>query len=242
MEEIGRLPGGWMSGARLIDGSVRRQIGPHTAFVHELLGHLEAHGFEGSPRVLGIDGEEEVLTYLEGHVPIETAPETISELVFADAGVRSAFSLIRRYHDITARCALAADEEVVCHGDLSPWNTVYDDDGAVAFIDWDNARPGARHEDVGYATWRFLMLGFPAAPPLPVQRRQLRAAATAYGTWSPVELLDHAATAQSAQRRAFEVALARGDERIGRLVGLGALDYITAAQRWLAAHRAELLR
>ena len=45
----GRLPGGWMSGSRLVDGHVRRPVGPHTPFVHRLLRHLAAVGFEGAP-------------------------------------------------------------------------------------------------------------------------------------------------------------------------------------------------
>lgn len=31
--------------------------------------------------------------------------------------------------------------EVVSHGGLGPWNTVYRDGGPVAFIDWDGAEP-----------------------------------------------------------------------------------------------------
>ena len=52
---------------------------------------------------------------------------------------------VREFHDLTARTALAGDQEVVCHNDLSPKNTVYTDDGtrAIAFIDWDIAAPAA---------------------------------------------------------------------------------------------------
>jgi aminoglycoside phosphotransferase (APT) family kinase protein len=166
----------------------------------------------------------------------------MSDVVFSDDGIRSAFELIRRYHDVTAGCALAGDQEVVCHGDLSPWNTVYDERGAVAFIDWDNARPGRRCEDVGYAVWRYLMLGFPAAPPLLVQRRQLRLVAETYGTWHPSELVHLVADAQRSQHQSFRSALAAGDERIERLVALGALSYIEGARVWLDAHSTDLLR
>jgi hypothetical protein len=237
----GRLAGGWMSGARLVDGSIRRKTGPHTPFVHQLLRFLEDERFDGAPRVLGIDGDEEVLSYLHGHVPVETAPERIADVVFSDAGIRSAFTLIRRYHDVTAGCSLTGDRDVVCHGDLSPWNTVYDHGGAIAFIDWDNARPGERCEDVGYAVWRYLMLGFPAAPPLDVQRRQLRLVADTYGTCQPSELIEFVADAQRSQHDAFRSALAAGDERIQRLVELGALGYIEGAQEWLDAHCKNLL-
>jgi aminoglycoside phosphotransferase (APT) family kinase protein len=136
---------------------------------------------------------------------------------------------------------LAGHHEVVCHGDLSPWNTVYDDRGAVAFIDWDNARPGERREDVGYAVWRFLMLGFPAAPPLDAQRHHLQLVADTYGRWQPSQLIEFVAEAQRSQHDAFHAALAAGDERIRRLVELGALDYIEGAQAWLDAHAENLL-
>ncbi len=53
---------------------MRRPTGPHTPFVHSLLRHLEEGGFEGAPRVLGIDEHRrEVLTFIEGHVP-QTLP------------------------------------------------------------------------------------------------------------------------------------------------------------------------
>ena len=237
-----RLPGGWMSGSRLVGGQVRRPVGPHTPFVHDLLRHLEAAGFPGAPRVVGIDGGEEVLTYVQGHVPVEVAPTAIRPIVFSPEGVASAFALIRRYHDVVAGIPLAGGAEVVCHGDLSPWNTVYGERGAVALIDWDGAAPGSRLADVGYATWRYLMLGFPASPPLDEQRRLLAAAAGGYGLYDRAALLDAASAAQDAQRRHFEAAHDVGDPRYVRLIGLGALGAITNAQRWLDAARGRLLR
>lgn len=237
-----QLPGGWMSGSRLVGGQVRRPVGPHTPFVHDLLRHLEAAGFPGAPQVVGVEGDEEVLTYVEGHVPVEVEPDAIRPVVFSPAGVASAFALIRRYHDAVAGIPLAGGAEVVCHGDLSPWNTVYGADGAIALIDWDGAAPGSRLADVGYATWRHLMLGSPAAPPLGEQRGLLTAAAGGYGRYDRAELLDAAAAAQEATRGHFEAARAAGDARYLRLIGLGALDAITGAQRWLAAERGRLLR
>ena len=229
-----------MAGSRLVDGTIRRRIGSHTPFVHELLRHLERCGFEGAPRVLGIDGDDEVLSYIDGHVPVETDFDNIQEIVFSDHGVRSAFALIRRYHDLTASCDLAAEQEVVCHGDLSPWNTVYGPRGAVAFIDWDNAAPGSRGADVGHAVWRHLMLGFSGAPPLEVQRRQLRIVAETYGEWEPRALLDLVTDAQGNQWDAFQHAIAERDPHILRVVELGALDHIRTAQRWVAEHRRAL--
>jgi len=65
-----------LSGGRLTAGvvrvgdTVRRPTGPHSAFVHALLMHLEAVGFAGAPRLLGMDDQgREILSYLAGWVP-----------------------------------------------------------------------------------------------------------------------------------------------------------------------------
>ena len=61
------LPGGNAGGAVLAGGTVRRPAGPWTPAVHALLRHLEARGFAGAPRVLGLDEQgREILTYLPG--------------------------------------------------------------------------------------------------------------------------------------------------------------------------------
>jgi hypothetical protein len=65
-----------LTGGRITQGvvrvgnTVRRPTGPHTPFVHSLLRHLEEVGFDGAPRVLGIDEQgREILTFIE-----ETSP------------------------------------------------------------------------------------------------------------------------------------------------------------------------
>jgi hypothetical protein len=228
-----------MTDARLVDGHVHRPVGPHSDFVHDLLRFLESVGFDGAPRLVGVESGVEVLTYLVGHVPVEH-PRHVEPVVFSDAGVETAFGLIRRLHDLAASSPLTGDAETICHGDLSPWNTVYDPNGAVALIDWDNASPGCRGDDVGFATWRFLRLGLPDAPSIADQRRQLESVAQTYGVWSPAQLLDLAAEGQEKHRRLFEDRQAAGDPRILHLIELGALDYIDNARRWLDAHAAEL--
>ena len=49
-----------------VDDTVRRPTGPWTPGVHALLVHLQKRGFEGAPRVHGIDEQgREVLDYIE---------------------------------------------------------------------------------------------------------------------------------------------------------------------------------
>jgi hypothetical protein len=94
--------------------------------VHGLLRHLEAAGFPGAPRVLGLDEQgREVLTYLKGEVPVyPTGPE-----LWSDAVLEQIARLLRRLHDATVgldlpdsgwREGAAAPEggKVICHESL----------------------------------------------------------------------------------------------------------------------------
>jgi Ser/Thr protein kinase RdoA (MazF antagonist) len=96
-----------------------------------------------APRVLGIDEHRrEILTFIEGHVPPDLATCSDEQLVRAT-------ELIGRFHDATSGSALTGEEEVVCHNDLSPCNTVFVKGMPSAFIDFDEAAPGSRSQDLG---------------------------------------------------------------------------------------------
>jgi hypothetical protein len=174
------LPEQPLAGGRVTPGvvrlgeTVRRPQGAHSPFVHELLGHLEKAGFDAAPRLLGLDEQgREVLSFIPGDVPPDLA-------VFGDGQLRAAFRILRRFHDATAGCALAGSAEVVCHGDVSPCNTVFRDGLPVALIDFDAAAPGRRVDDVAYGLFLWLDLGNEDVP-LADQCRRLELAASAYG-------------------------------------------------------------
>jgi len=147
--------------------TVRRPTGRWTQPVHELLRHLESRGFDGAPRVLGIDERgREVLTYIEGLV---VWPDHF-DLVAEDRALAEVAALIRGYHDAVADFPLPAPRpwsdrggdpqgphEVVCHNDLAPWNLVRGGAG-WAFIDWDLAAPGRRSWDLAWALLSFVPL------------------------------------------------------------------------------------
>jgi hypothetical protein len=110
-----------LAGGRQTQGIVRvgqtvcRALHQRSDYVHALLRHLEAVGFDGAPRLLGIDAQgREVLTYLPGEVII------LSPVWLSDARLDSAARPIRRFGDATAGSSLAGDQEVVGHGDLGP--------------------------------------------------------------------------------------------------------------------------
>jgi hypothetical protein len=63
------LPSGRMTSGILRRGDwLLRPMGPWSPAVHDYLRHLEAAGFDGSPRVLGAEGNREVLTFIDGDV------------------------------------------------------------------------------------------------------------------------------------------------------------------------------
>ncbi|WP_329585856.1 phosphotransferase [Kitasatospora sp. NBC_01250] len=185
------LTGGGVNHVVRSGSTVRRPTGDWTPTVHALLDHLRAAGFTGSPRAHGLDAEgREILDFLPGQVPGYPLPAHAR----SDATLRAVGRLLREYHDATAGFAPPADArwyrpasepaEVVCHGDIAPYNCVFRDGEPVAFIDFDAAHPGPRIHDVGYAAYRFVPLTAPDNPDFTLsvgeQARRLRLFADAY--------------------------------------------------------------
>lgn len=156
--DVVRLPGGSFTGPVRIGNTVRRRKGRWTAAVHSLLRHLEAVGFEGAPRVIGVDGEYEVLTFVEGRPGVRPRPPALLE----DFGLEGLGRLLRAGHDAQRGFVPAPDavwmvgrvawrrEHVVRHGDLVPGNTIWRGDLPVALIDWDFAEPGLPLVDLAH--------------------------------------------------------------------------------------------
>jgi aminoglycoside phosphotransferase (APT) family kinase protein len=159
-----------------VGSTVRRPLHARSGYVHAVLEHLAAVGFDGAPRFLGIDERgREILSYVPGEVP-SSAPFHLS-----DARLRSAALLVRRFHGATAGTPLAAGGEVVRHGDLGPHNMVFDGERAVAIIDWDeDVAPGSRIADVAGAVWSCADV-CEAEVPVAEQARRVRLMCDAYG-------------------------------------------------------------
>ncbi|GAA2047895.1 aminoglycoside phosphotransferase family protein [Catenulispora yoronensis] len=167
-----------------IGSRVHRPAGEWTPAVHALLSHLESKGFAGAPRTHGFDSEgREILTFIPGDVPD-------SEAHVADAALADVGALLRAFHDATLDFVPPPDAawyfaprspaEVLCHGDVAPYNTVFRDGRPVALIDFDTAHPGPRVWDVAYAAYRFVQLVEDGASP-EEQARRLALFADAYG-------------------------------------------------------------
>jgi hypothetical protein len=125
--------------------------------LHALLAFLEQRGFTGTPRLLGIDGQNrEILSFIPGDVPTDLGH-------FSDAQLVAAAKLLRGFHDATATfpAVLEAGAEVMCHNDWGPPNAVFRDGLPRALIDFDTIAPGLRLWDLGYSAFAWLDLGDP---------------------------------------------------------------------------------
>ncbi|TQL78684.1 phosphotransferase family enzyme [Stackebrandtia endophytica] len=189
------LHGGNTSTVVRLGDTVRRNTGPWTPAVHALLRHLDASGFTGSPKALGIDEHgREVLSYLEG----ECGKYPLAPHWTTDEALNTVATMLRMYHDSQYgfRPPPGAvwrsfgppppDTEVVCHHDAAPHNVIWRPDGTLALIDFDLSSPGARIYDVAYAAWTWVPLfsdrdSYTLGWKHPDRPRRLRLFADAYG-------------------------------------------------------------
>ncbi len=184
MDEVALAGGYGTAGVARVGDTVRRPLGANATFVHTLLRQLEAAGFGGAPRLLGVDERgREILSFVEGEV-VHDSETPLSEVRLASAG-----RLIREFHDATAGSALAGAAEVVCHGELGPHNTVFVGDDAIALIDFDTAAPGPRLHDLDHAAWFFAEVGA-AGGALRDHSRRVRLLCDGYGWSDPAAVID----------------------------------------------------
>lgn len=224
------LPGGAVNTPVRVGNTVRRRGGSHGEFVRQLLRHLERAGWSGAPRLLGIDEQDrDVLTFVEGLVAWQSPrPRDVDSVSCLTAVAQ----LVRQFHDLTAGTPLADDQEVVCHNDLAPRNTVYRDVGTglqhVAFIDWDLAGPGARIHDVAHMCWQFLDLG-PIVTDVVEAGQRMRIICDAYGLADRSGLVDTVLWWQDRCWRGIEAGADEGDVAMTRapLVDLCEVDQDT---------------
>lgn len=166
------LSGGNTTVVVCIGNTVRRPSGAWTPAVHDLLRHLDRVGFDGAPKVLGIDDRQrEVLGYVPGEVGTLSSDAPLPPWFRTGDACRAIGSWIRAFH--AAQEGFRPDpaspwrrapgrhlrpDEVLVHHDVSPYNTVRRDDGSLVVLDWDFVRPGNPVEDLAWAAWRWAPL------------------------------------------------------------------------------------
>lgn len=181
-KEVELVGGQGSPGVVRLGDTVHRPPAQNAKFARALLRYLKSVGFEGAPRLLGIDEQgREILSFVRGNVVHEPATP------LSEQRLRSAGTLIRAFHDATAGCPLADKSEVVCHGELGPHNMVFVGDEAIGLIDWETAAPGSRLQDLDRAAWFFAQIG-DGGGELSVQLERVRLLCEGYGWADPREV------------------------------------------------------
>lgn len=235
-----------------IGSTVVRRTGWWSPAVHDLLGHLERVGFAESVRFLGLDAAgNEVLTYIEGTSGVRAWAEVVPE-----SGLAEYARLIRRYHDAVQDYMPPADREwmteahglrvgeIITHGDVGPWNTVWRDGRAVGLLDWDLAGPRPALHDIGYAleyatpfrddAFCVEQLAYPEPPD---RARRMRVFAGAYGLASVDGLVDAVIAQQEATLRYTARLAERGLHPHTEWMAGGFADAQQARIDWSRANR-----
>ena len=235
-----------------IGSTVVRRTGWWSPAVHDLLQHLERAGFAESVRFLGLDSDgNEVLTYIEG-----TSGLDAWALVVPEEGLREYARLVRRYHDAVHDYVPAADREwmteahglrvgeIVTHGDLGPWNTVWREGRAIGLLDWDLAGPRPALHDIGYALEYVAPFRDDATcveelsyPSRPDRARRIGIFAEAYGLPSTAGLVDAVIAQQEATLRYTRRLAERGLHPHAEWIANGFEGEQQARIDWSRAHR-----
>ncbi len=249
IEEESPLSGGNVSIVVRVGDTVRRTTGPWSTAVHSLLRHLEAQGFDGAPRFLGLDAQgREVLTFLPGEVGRYPLPP----YMWAEAALVGAARLLRRYHDATVSFTPPAGaawqmmdsdptrHEVICHNDFAPYNLTYVDEQPQGIIDFDFAGPGPRLWDLAYAAYRCVPVSYAAdlaglglTDPA-VQAQRLAQFCAAYGGDDPQVVLAGIEPRLQAIGTTIRTQAAAGHAAFQRQISEG---HLTHYQQELAAFR-----
>ena len=109
------LAGGNLSTVVRAGDTVRRPLRPWSAAVHGLLRQLEARGFEGAPRFLGIDDRgREILSFMEG----EVGAYPLAPYMWSDEALVEVMRLLRQLHDATIGYVAPAE---------ATWQFIYPD-------------------------------------------------------------------------------------------------------------------
>lgn len=148
-----------------VGDSVRKSKGTWWQATRQVLDHLDARDFPWSPRYIRDSENEVILSYIDGH----TIPANL-EMAQDPALLAMVAKCTRQFHDTVEGFRLTnntgtvvwphqpSGDSILCHNDLSPWNTVVLNGKFAGFIDWDLVSYGSREWELAWMCWRWAPL------------------------------------------------------------------------------------
>jgi hypothetical protein len=245
------LRGGYTNEGRVfrVGDTVRRPWRPTSPATRALLDHLEAVGFDGAPRFLGVDDRgREVLSFIRGEAAVEPVPAW----ALTDEALVSVAELLRRYHDavgsfdgsdhVWAHAVPARFRGgIVTHNDPNLDNVVFAGGRAVALVDFDLASPACAAWDAACASRLWAPLRDERDMPEPLHGRaldRLRLFLDAYGMRAEDRdsVVDAMVHVHDWCYRVVREAIAAGHQPFGRMWHGGGAARAARTRRWLAAN------
>jgi hypothetical protein len=249
------LSGGVANRGRVfrIGNTVRRPSGATGAATQALLHHLQSVQFTGSPRMLEMTGDSELLSWIPG----EAARTPLPAWALPDESMLSVARLVRSFHDAAASFDPssyiwpedAVPEQyrtsLVSHNDLHPGNIIFNGQQAVGLIDFDLAGPGGFVWDLAAATHCWCPLLADEDTPRRLRERRFDRFAMfldAYG----LDSADRVAVAEAlAANHDWTFDIVRTAVRAGhegfRLYWNQVGRRVTRGRAWLEEHKSDLI-
>lgn len=165
-QEIPLAGGNATAGVVRVGSTVRKPWSDHSAGVLEYMRILRERGID-LPEPMGQDEQGRMMTeFVAGPLATDSVP-------LSDAKLAKVGAMVRAIHDASQGLepdALGlgpalipvAEPDLVCHGDLTPWNLVVGD--RWVFIDWDGAAVSTRAWDLAYSAQAFTLNDAAADP------------------------------------------------------------------------------
>lgn len=255
MTSRGEIRHGALHTIERIGNAVRRPMHRWTPAVHGLLKHLEGEHFQGVPRVLEVEEGYEILSYIEGDAGSRPWPDVLK----TDSGLTQVARFLKSYHRAVENYVPPQGTEwyvhelkwrpgqLIRHGDLGPWNTIWRNGELKGVIDWDFVEPGQAITDVAQLAWHFVPLrggdfwnetGFDDAPEL---RDRLNILCEAYGGFGPERVLKALFDLQELEISRISDLGTREVEPWSTYYKRGDLDAIRRERDWLRIEIGSLL-
>ena len=149
---------------------VRKERGPWWDSVRQVLTYLEHAGFAWSPRIAPEQTNWVDLSYIEGE-SIEAGlsgardPDILRQIGRCARDLHDSLDGFRLNHETeTVPWPIEPPAQImICHNDLSPWNTVMKNGRIQGIIDWDLVSYGTREWELAWMCWRWAPIYPPGA-------------------------------------------------------------------------------